>query len=106
MTRLRKGSKRLEERVSSSREALLALIDQFLDLLASPLDEAEVSAGWSVPRVVHIRGMLLDVRARIASLEPVPYTPLVRWADHMGISSGTLLERLATIDVGLNNRTW
>jgi hypothetical protein len=106
MTRLRKGSKRLAERAPVTRDALVAQIDEVLGVLAAPMDEKELAAGWSSPRAAHIRDILFEVKAKLLGHEGIPYTPLVRWADHLSITSGQTLDALAAIDVGLNEQKW
>jgi hypothetical protein len=106
MTRLRKGSKRLDALVPETRDTLVARIDTFLILLASPLSEEEIESGWTSTRASHCHELLLDVRTKLVRGEAVAYLPLGRWADHMSITSGPMLEELCAISVGLNGRTW
>jgi hypothetical protein len=101
MTRRRRGSSQLAGKVLSKAE-VLNLIDAVAMRLSQKLPEAELAAGWSAPRSEQMRKVLLEIKGKLERHEPVPYTPLARWVDHMSISSGSLLESLCSIDVALN----
>lgn len=106
MTRARKDSKRLVARPPAARDEFLAELSLFIEELGKPIDEAEIRSGWSPERVAGIRNILIDTRDRVMRRESIPYQPLVRWADHMSITSGRWLETLSKIDVDLNHRQW
>jgi hypothetical protein len=107
MTRLRKGSKRLDGSAPRmSREQLIAALDALCDKLRKPLPVSEVDAGWNAPRVASYLEMFQRMRNDIAAKVAIPYMPIVKTLDHSGITSGELLEDASQIDVALNEREW
>jgi hypothetical protein len=107
MTRIRKGSKRLESQVSGmNRVQLLAALDKICEALRKPLPVTEFQAGWTTSRVLNYLALFERLKSDVTDGVRIPYMPIVKMLDHSGIVSGELLKDASRIDVALNERDW
>ena len=89
-----------------SRGEIISLIDELMDEIRRPFDEADMQHGWSAANRPAALKMLERVRIRL--LDPRPLSAdeirpsLARDFDAIGIDGGCLLDRVAIVGNALN----
>jgi len=89
-----------------SRSEIVAAIGELCDKLNHELPPVEYSNGWTDARRLDLLNYFQKLQAEMSAGAEIPYIPLARTLDSVGISEGELLEEIFRITNKINAKEY